>query len=177
MKAVQLTWAIRVLAGLLAVALLAVAGTTLLVDDGADRLRSAVAPGSADDDLTERHQQVAAAAEELTLAFLRVDHRDMDPLMDAVLDGATGDFKQQYADKRETLAEEAARNKSVSTGEVVALGVGDLDDDSAQVFVAANSLVSNTSTNGTEQPRYYRLQLDLVREGDRWLTTNVQFVG
>lgn len=177
MKAVQLTWAIRILAGLLAVLLLAVAGTALLATDGADRLRSAVTPGGSSSELAERHREVAEAAEELTLAFLRVDHRDMDPLMDAVLDGATGEFKQQYADKRETLVEEAARNESVSTGEVVALGVGDLDEDSAQVFVAANSMVSNKSTDGTEQPRYYRLQLDLVREGDRWLTTNVQFVG
>src|SRR5690606_32155724 len=121
----------------LAVLLLAVAGTALLASDGAERLRSAVSPNGSSSELAERHREVAEAAEELTLAFLRVDHRDMDPLMDAVLDGATGEFKQQYADKRETLVEEAARNESVSTGEVVALGVGDLDEDSAQVFVAA----------------------------------------
>lgn len=167
----------RVLGALLVVLLLAIGLTTLIGSDGPERLRAAALPGSDDNDLSAQHREVAAAAEKEVLAFLRVDHRDMEPLMDAVLDGATGDFKKQYAEKREVLAEEAARNESVSTGEVVALGVGDLDEDSAQVFVAANSLVSNKSTGGTEQPRYYRLQLDLVREDGKWLTDNVQFVG
>ena len=129
-----------------------------------------------DDDLTAAQREVAAAARAEALAFLTVDHRDMDPLVDAVLAGATGDFKEQYAAQRETLSSEAERTEATSTGEVVALGVGDLDDDSATVLVAANSTVTNTGTGGEGQARYYRLRLDLVREGDRWLTSDVQFV-
>ena len=59
---------------------------------------------------------------------------------------------------------------------IVALGVGDLDDDSAVVLLAANSTVANKKTGSEGQVRYYRLRLDLVREGDRWLTSNVRFV-
>ena len=83
----------------------------------------------------------------------------MDPLIDAVLDGATGDFAEQYASQRETLTSEAVRTEATSTAEVVALGVGDLDDDSATVLVAANSTVTNTSTGSEGQVRYYRLRL------------------
>jgi Mce-associated membrane protein len=129
-----------------------------------------------DDDLTAAQREVAAAARAEALAFLTVDHTDMDPLIDAVLDGATGDFAEQYESQRDTLTAEAIRTKATSTAEVVALGVGDLDDDSGTVLVAANSTVTNTSTGDTGQVRYYRLRLDLVREGERWLTSNVQFV-
>ena len=129
-----------------------------------------------DEELTADQREVAAAARTEALAFLTVDHRNMDPLIDAVLAGATGDFKEQYADQRARLVKEAKRTEAISTGEIVALGVGDLDADSATVLVAANSDVSNNRTGEEPQTRYYRLRLDLVREGDRWLTNNVQFV-
>ena len=131
---------------------------------------------SVDDDLTSAQREVAEAARVEALAFLTVDHTDMDPLIDAVLAGATGDFAEQYESQRDTLTSEAIRTEATSTGEVVALGVGDLDDDSATVLVAANSTVTNTSTGDKGQVRYYRLRLDLVREGERWLTSNMEFV-
>lgn len=129
-----------------------------------------------DEELTADQREVAAAARTEALAFLTVDHRNMDPLVDAVLAGATGDFEEQYADQRARLVKEAKRTEAISTGEIVALGVGDMDADSATVLVAANSDVSNNRTGDEPQTRYYRLRLDLVREGDRWLTSNVQFV-
>lgn len=129
-----------------------------------------------DADLTAAQQDVAAAARREALAFLTVDHRDMDPLIDAVLDGATGGFAKQYASQRGTLTSEAVRTEATSTPEVVALGVGDQDEESATVLVAANSTVTNASTGAEGQVRYYRLRLRLVREGDRWLTSDLEFV-
>ncbi len=131
---------------------------------------------SADGGLADSHREVAEAARTEALAFLAVDHTDMDPLIDAVLAGATGGFEKQYESQRDTLTSEAIRTEATSTGEVVALGVGYLDDESANVLVAANSTITNTSTGGEGQVRYYRLRLVLVREGDRWLTSNLEFV-
>ncbi len=129
-----------------------------------------------DASLTAAQQDVAGAARREALAFLTVDHRDMDPLIDAVLDGATGGFAKQYASQRETLTSEAVRTEATSTPEVVALGVGDQDEESATVLVAANSTVTNAGTGPDGQVRYYRLRLRLVREDDRWLTSDLQFV-
>lgn len=166
----------------LAVALLAVVATTTVIalvrEDGSRELAAAAMPWrDPAGELTATSREVAAAARAETLAFLAVDHRDMGPLMDRVLAGATGEFAEQYAERREDLERQAVENRSISTGEVVALGIGELDADSALVYVAANSEVQNTSTDGTTQPRYYRLQLDLVREDDEWLVSQVQFVG
>lgn len=129
-----------------------------------------------DEDLTAAHHEVAAAARSEALAFLTVDHRDMDPLIDAVLAGATGDFERKYAAQRDRLVREAVRTEATSTGEIVALGVGDLEATRATVVVAANSSVTNTGTGGEAEMRYYRLRLDLVREGGRWLASDVRFV-
>jgi Mce-associated membrane protein len=131
---------------------------------------------SGDDDLTARQHEVAAAARAEATAFLTVDHEDMEPLVDAVLAGATGDFAEQYASQRDTLVEEAVRTEATSRPEVVSLGVGDQDDDSATVLVAANSRVTNAGTSVEGQTRYYRLRLTLVREDDRWLTSDLEFV-
>jgi Mce-associated membrane protein len=156
-------WAVGGLAVLLVLLLVAIGLT-------------ATSRGSVDEALTARQQEVAAAARAEALAFLTVDHEDMDPLIDAVLAGATGPFAEQYESQRDTLTREAVRTRATSTAEVVALGVGDQDEDSATVLVAANSTVTNTSTGSEGQVRYYRLRLELVRKDDRWLTSNVQFV-
>jgi Mce-associated membrane protein len=132
--------------------------------------------GSTDDRLSEAHREVARAARTEALAFLTVDHTNMEPLIEAVLAGATGDFKEQYGSQRAKLAREAVRTKATSTAEVVALGVGELDDDSAVVLLAANSTVANKKTDDEGQVRFFRLRLDLVREDGRWLTSDVRFV-
>lgn len=157
----------RWVAGGLTVVLVALLVATGLVISGRDEV---------DAGLTAAQHDVAAAARTEALAFLTVDHRDMDPLLDAVLDGATGDFAEQYAAQRETLTSEAVRTEATSTPEVVALGVGDQDDDSATVLVAANSTVTNAGTGSEGQVRYYRLRLELVREDGRWLTSDLRFV-
>lgn len=132
--------------------------------------------GTVDEALTAAQQDVGAAARAEAVAFLTVDHRDMGPLVDRVLAGATGEFAEQYASQRRQLERETLRTEATSTAEVVALGVGDLDEDSATVLVAANSRVTNTSTDREGEVRYYRLRLELVREDDRWLTSTLQFV-
>ena len=160
---VRVRWLVGVLAAALVVLVVAIVALA--------SSREAV-----DDDLSTAQREVAAAARAEALAFLAVDHRDMDPLIDAVLAGATGEFAEEYEAQRDRLAREAMRTRATSTGEVVSLGVGEMDDDSATVLVAANSTVTNTSTGNEPQVRYYRLRLDLVREGDRWLTSDVEFV-
>lgn len=132
--------------------------------------------GTVDDGLSARQQEVAEAARAEAVAFLTVDHTDMDPLIDAVLAGATGDFAKEYADQRATLKKQARRSEATSVGEVVSLGVGDLDETSATVLVAANTSVTNKLTEGSAQTRYYRMQLDLVLEDGQWLTTHLEFV-
>ncbi len=130
---------------------------------------------SVDEERTATQQEVATAARAEALAFLTVDHRTMDVVVERVLDGATGEFREQYASQSRRLTREATRTRATSAGEVVSLGVADLGEDAATVLVAANSTVTNTSTDEPEV-KYYRLELGLVREDGRWLTSTLRFV-
>ncbi len=94
-----------------------------------------------------------------------------------MLAGATGTFKTQYEQAKVTLKASAEQSKAMSTGKVLSVGISDIDDTDAVVFVAADSQVTNASTKGKAQPRYYRLKLTMLRKGDKWLTSNLQFVG
>ena len=170
------SWWLRALTWVLLLLLVVTGVTTVVVPDGRDRLVGALTPWRADSDLTTRHRAAAAAAEELALAFLSVDHRDMDTLVDRVLARSTGEFASEYAGERDRLVREARRARAVSVAEVVAVGVDELDQDSATVLVAADTVVRNRSTGERAEARYYRLRLDLVLEDGRWLTQDVEFV-
>lgn len=155
------------------VALLLIVTTVLLFTKGA-----AATPGdSRAEALSRQYDAVTEAARKETLAFLTVDYKNMDPLIAKVLAGATGTFKEQYDRTKVTLKASAQQSEALSTGKVLSVGISDIDDGNAVVFVAADSQVTNKATKGKPQPRYYRLKLTMVRKDDRWLTSNLQFVG
>lgn len=170
------SWWLRALTAVLILLVVVTGVAVVVVEDGRDRALDALTLWRSDSDLTTQHREVAAAAEGLALAFLSVDHRDMDALVDAVLAGATGDFAADYAAERDRLVREARRARAVSVAKVVAVGVVEQDADTATVLVAADTVVRNRSTDKLGVARYYRLRLELVRDGERWLTEGVEFV-
>ncbi|TJZ57538.1 hypothetical protein FCH28_06950 [Streptomyces piniterrae] len=126
--------------------------------------------------LDQREQQALAAARQSVLNFTSLDYRHYGRDSKNVLDGATGDFKKQFAEQNKQLTKLVAANKSVSQGQVLEAGIIRADEKSARVLVVGDSKVTNVAAP-KGQARNYRLQLDLVHEGGRWLTSNVEFVG
>ncbi len=140
------------------------------------KARSDAGGGSRARSVSRQYDVVTSSATKETLAFLTVDYKDMDSRIAQVLAGSTGTFKSQYAAAKSQLKSSAVQSKAVSSGKVLHVGVGDLTSKSATVFVAADSQVTNLSTKGKAQPRYYRLELKLVRSGSHWLTSDLEFV-
>ncbi|MEU4845142.1 hypothetical protein [Streptomyces gilvosporeus] len=124
----------------------------------------------------QRNQNILAAARQSAVNFTSLDYRHYDRDSKDVLKGATGDFKKQFSAQTKQLTKLVGDNKSVSEGRVLEAGIAKADDKSAQVLVVADSRVTNVAAP-QGQARNYRLQLDLVLEGGRWLTSNVEFVG
>ncbi len=123
-----------------------------------------------------RDQDILAAARQLALNFTSLDYRHYDQDSKNVLNLATGDFRQQFASQTSNLTQLVTSNKSVSEGQVLDAGIARADAKSASVLVAVDSKVTNVSAP-QGQARNYRLQVDLVLQGGRWLTSNVEFVG
>ncbi|MFD7610744.1 hypothetical protein [Streptomyces sp. NPDC059828] len=124
----------------------------------------------------QRRQGILAAARQSALNFTSLDYRHYKKDSENVLKGATGDFKKEFAAQTGELTKLVAANRSVSQGQVLEAGITRADEKSARVLVVADSKVTNTAAP-EGQARTYRLQLDLVLEGGRWLTSDVEFVG
>jgi Mce-associated membrane protein len=125
----------------------------------------------------QRYGDVLTAARQEIEAFVNIDYRDAQASIDAVAKGATGDFAKQYDTSTKDVVKLLTDAKSVMDGKVVWAGVVDLDSDSATVIVATSGTVANTSSDNKPVARQFRIKLDLVREGDAWKTSNVEFVG
>lgn len=124
----------------------------------------------------ERYGDVLAAATSEAEAFINIRYDRAQESIDAVAEGATGEFREQYDTSTTSVIEVLEENRSVMEGEVVWAGVVDLDRDSATVIAATTGTVSNKQTGNEPVARHFRLRLDLVLTEGRWLTRDLQFV-
>jgi Mce-associated membrane protein len=125
----------------------------------------------------ERYGDVLAAASREVTAFVNIRYDHASESVRAVAAGATGDFRARYVRSARHQIAVLKRHRSLSTGRVVWAGVAAVTPDRATVIVATTGSVSNNRTQGKKEPRDYRFRVSLVREGGRWLTANLQFVG
>lgn len=156
-------------------ALLAVACVVVLV------WPTAVPGRSRAEQADDRAVAVQAAATSVMKAFLDVDYRDMDPRVKKVLGLSTGTFRNQYQTASNDLKTQVQAAKTVATSAVLRVGIGDIDADTAVVYVAADTQVSNTAIEQEKAAgktvdgrRYYRFQLTMSKVGDRWLLSDLQ---
>jgi len=124
----------------------------------------------------ERYGEVLTAADREVTAFVNLRYDDPATL-EAVAAGATGAFRTRYLRSSPQVARVLQRQRSVSTGHVVWSGVSAVSSQRATVVAVTTGTVSNDRSRETPQQRDFRFQVTLVRAGDRWLTTNLQFVG
>lgn len=146
-------------------------------DARADEVSLAAADPAEGDVPTETYDAVLDAARTEALAFVNIDHTDLDAAIDKVRQGATGPFKKQYEKSAKGLRQVMKRNKSQMTGEVLSAGVVAITEFTATVLVATKGNVTNSNTKGKPVERNLRLKLDLKKVDGKWLTNNLEFVG
>jgi Mce-associated membrane protein len=88
---------------------------------------------------------------------------------------ATGSFGQQLQAQSDTFVRVVQGAGVTSRSEITESGFVAGDDRRATVLVVANSVVQNSQAPQGE-PRQYRMKLELDKQGDRWLVSNLDFV-
>ena len=131
---------------------------------------------SAASDRSDRREAILDSARQQAVNFTTLDYQHLDRDLGRVLAGSTGDFRKQFKAGTKNLTDLVTQNRAVSRGEVLDAGIVSSDADSARVLVVADSTVTNAA-DSQPQKRHYRMQLDMVRSGDRWLVSDLQFVG
>lgn len=153
------------------------AGAGVAPGAGKDVGRGVVqAVDEADDAEQQRVADQIAAASKMVNAFVNFDYQDADATIEAVKAMSTGTFLEQYSKGAADLEKIARRAKSQMTARVVWAGLVAGDADSATVIVATSGKVRNKTTEFKDEARNYRIQVDLVRKDDRWLTNDLQYV-
>ena len=95
----------------------------------------------------------AARAEALNLAT--IDYRTARADLRRILDGATGKLRAQFAEQQPHFADVMRRDKSVSKGDILAVGVvPGFTSARAQVVVAADATVTTLTAGGQHQTHH-----------------------
>ncbi len=131
------------------------------------------------DRATDRaHREAVAAARQAAVNFVSVSAASVDRDLQRVTAGATGDFKDEFTRGQAQVRAAVVENKVQSQGGVLRAGLVSGDRRHAVVLVAVDATVRNAKAPDG-RPSHYRIQLDLVRDGDsgEWLVSKLQFVG
>jgi Mce-associated membrane protein len=155
----------RLLWGLTAVLLLAALAVTATLGRPVWQQQRAADNGAA----------ALAAGRQIAVNFVTMNASSFDADTKRVLDESTGAFQKEYASTLAQLKPVVTANKTVSTVERAEASLVSSDDDSAKVIVGVVAPTSNASTPAAEK-KTYRLRLDLVKVGDAWKVSTLDFV-
>jgi Mce-associated membrane protein len=176
MKRVPLNLALYVVV-MVAAALLVVAAVRVFQDDPAPTslpVQGVVELDEASGTEQQRYADIIDAATAEATAMVNISYTDVQAAIDKVMAGATGDFKKQYDAATDALIKLFQDNQSVRKGQVLWAGVVAQDPDSATVILATSGMVATKKTPAKAEN--YRIQMQLVSEKGRWLTSDLQFV-
>lgn len=120
-------------------------------------------------------ESALATATSYAVTVTSYDYQDIDTNVADVLDGATGDFRDQYAGASEQLQKLITKAKATATGEVVHAGVKSASDDRAEVLLFVDQTVTNAGAKKPQVDRS-RMLLRMEKHDDRWLVSKLQML-
>ncbi|MCV7247231.1 hypothetical protein H7J07_03025 [Mycobacterium koreense] len=129
-----------------------------------------------------RAQQVEQARAEFTAAarqnvvnLMSIDFTDPTDDVRRIVDSSTGDFRDDFEYAAEDFVKVAEDAQVTTTATVDSAVVESMSGDTAVVLVTADSTITNAA-GAKEEPRRWRLSVDLQRDGDQIKMSKVEFV-
>lgn len=118
---------------------------------------------------------VLTAADQVAVGLTSMSQQTLKDDYAAFLDLTTGDLRSSFEQQGELFTTMFANSKVRSAGHVVAHAVVSLERDRAEVLVATRAQVHNKEAPNGEA-RQYRMRIELVRGGGRWLARSLELV-
>jgi Mce-associated membrane protein len=119
--------------------------------------------------------QLLQAARQGALNLTTIDWQHAEGDMQRILDGATGQFRDEFASRSQPFIEVVKQAKSTSVGTITEAGLESEEGGHARVLVA---VAVKTSTAGApeQDPRAWRMRITVQKDGDQAKVSNVEFV-
>lgn len=123
--------------------------------------------------ITQAGEQARQAATDYAQVLTSIDSDKVDENFDAVLDGATGEFKDMYSQSSSQLRQLLIDNKASAHGVVLESAVQSATKDKAVVLLFVDQSVSNTNV---PDPRIDRSRIKMTMEyvDGRWRASKVE---
>ncbi len=123
----------------------------------------------------QQSAEYSAAARQIVYTLMAIDATRAQENVQQILDNTTGQFRDEFEDASQDFVKLAQDGKVATKVDVKGAAVETMSEDSAVVLVTATSTVTNAA-GADNQPRAWRLAVDVVREGDRIKMSKMEFV-
>jgi len=123
----------------------------------------------------QRRAQYAAAARQSVVTLMSLDFNKAKEDVQRIIDNSTGTFRDDFKNQADDFIKVTQESKVVTEVNVNTTAVESMSDDSAVVLVSASSRVTNAA-GAKQEPRSWRLSVDVKRDGDQLKMSKVEFV-
>jgi len=123
----------------------------------------------------QRNAEYSAAARQSVVTMMSLDFNKAKEDVQRIIDNSTGQFKDDFQNNAPDFIKVAEDSKVVTDVTVNATAVESMTDNTATVLVSATSRVTN-SAGAKQDPRSWRLTVDLKRDGGQLKMSKVEFV-
>lgn len=119
--------------------------------------------------------EFAAAARQGVVTLMSLNFNSAESDVKRILDNTTGDFKKDFESQASQFTQMAQESKVVTEATVNSAAVQSISTNTATVLVAVTTKVSNAASN-QQEPRSWRLRVNVARDGDQIKLAKVEFV-
>jgi Mce-associated membrane protein len=123
----------------------------------------------------ELNVEYAAAGRQIVVTLMSLDFNKVQEEVNRILDNSTGTFRDDFKNQAAIFAKQAQDAKVVAEVTADFVAVASMTNVSATVLVSATSRVTNAA-GAKQEPRLWRLSVDLQREDGRIKLAKVEFV-
>ncbi|WP_263992064.1 hypothetical protein, partial [Mycolicibacterium madagascariense] len=123
----------------------------------------------------QRSAEFAAAARQGVVTLMSLNFHSAQDDVKRILDNTTGEFKKDFAGQADEFTKVAQASQVVTEATVTATAVQSMSKDTATVLVAVTTQVSNAASK-QQEPRSWRLRVDMARDGGQIKLAKVEFV-
>lgn len=126
----------------------------------------------------QREQQRAtllAAARQGALNLTTISYTEVDADITRILDSATGTFHDDFEKRSQPFVEVVKKAQSKSQGTITEAGLESMQGDNARALVAVTVTTSNAGA-AQQEPRSWRMRIDVKKVGEDAKVSNVEFI-
>jgi Mce-associated membrane protein len=123
----------------------------------------------------QRSAEYAAAARQSVVTLMSLDFNKAKEDVQRIVDNSTGQFRDDFKNQADDFIKVAQDSKVITEVTVNTAAVESMTNDTAVVLVSASSRVTNAA-GAKQEPRSWRLSVNLQRDGGQIKMSKVEFV-